>query len=183
MDIAATMLDLFGVAPPPENEGISLLPLVAGAPSPRKAAIFGYFGGAVNVTDGRYTYHRYPFDLLEQEIYQYTVMPTHMREMFTTEELAGATLQPAMPFSKGVPLMRIPVHRRSPLQRYYGPGTMIESETRLYDLDTDPGQTVPLQDPRIEARMIDLMRDLMAANHAPAEAYARLRIDPPRGGG
>ena len=180
MDIAATMLDLFGVAPPPENEGISLLPLLAGAPSPRKAAIFGYFGGAVNVTDGRYTYHRYPFDLLEQEIYQYTVMPTHMREMFTTEELAGATLHPPMPFSKGVPLMRIPVHRRSPLQRYYGPGTMIESETRLYDLETDPGQLHPLRDPAVEARMIGLLRELMAANHAPAEAYERLRIDPPR---
>ena len=180
MDIAATMLDLFGVAPPPENEGISLLPLLAGAPSPRKAAIFGYFGGAVNVTDGRYTYHRYPFDLLEQEIYQYTVMPTHMREMFTTEELAGATLHPPMPFSKGVPLMRIPVHRRSPLQRYYGPGTMIESETRLYDLETDPGQLHPLSDPAVEARMIGLLRELMAANHAPAEAYERLRIDPPR---
>ena len=25
----------------------------------------GYFGGAVNVTDGRYTYHRYPADLAD----------------------------------------------------------------------------------------------------------------------
>jgi hypothetical protein len=76
--------------------------------------------------------------------------------------------------------MRIPVHRRSPLQRYYGPGTMIESETRLYDLETDPGQLRPLQDPATEARMIGLLRELMAANHAPDEAYERLRIDPPR---
>jgi hypothetical protein len=28
--------------------------------------------------------------------------------------------------------------------------------------------------------MIGLLRELMAANHAPDEAYERLRIDPPR---
>ena len=37
----------------------------------------------MNVTDGRYTYHRYPADLVEQEIYQYTLMPTHIFEPFT----------------------------------------------------------------------------------------------------
>ena len=54
---------------------------------PRGASIFGYFGGAVNVTDGRYTYHRFPTDLLSQEIYQYTLMPTHLKSLFTPEEL------------------------------------------------------------------------------------------------
>jgi hypothetical protein len=28
--------------------------------------------------------------------------------------------------------------------------------------------------------MIGLLRELMAANHAPDESYERLRIDPPR---
>jgi len=179
MDIAATMLDFFGVAPPAENEGLSLLKHLDGEQPGRKAAIFGYFGGAVNVTDGRYTYHRYPFDLLEQEIYQYTVMPTHMKQLFTTEELAAATLSAPLPFSKGVPLLKIPMHRRTPMHKHYGPGNMIENDTRLYDLQTDPGQQVRLDDPEVERRMIGLMTELMRANHAPPEAYVRLELDPP----
>ena len=179
IDLAATMLDFFAVAPPPENEGVSLLARLDGAAPPREAAIFGYFGGAVNATDGRYTYHRYPFDLMEQEIFQYTLMPTHIRQMFTTEELAGATLAPPFPFSKGVPLLRVPVHRRSPLHRYYGPGSMIENDTRLYDLATDPGQLRRLADPALEARMTALMAARMTANHAPPEAFVRLGLKPP----
>ncbi len=79
IDLAPTILDLFGIAPPAENEGISMLTEEAD----REALIFGYFGGAVNVTDGRRTYHRFPVDLKNQEIYQYTVMPTHIFAMFT----------------------------------------------------------------------------------------------------
>jgi len=178
MDLAATMLDFYGVAPPAENEGVSLLEHLQGKSPEREAVIFGYFGGAVNVTDGRYTYHRYPFDLMEQEIFQYTVMPTHIKQLFTTEELAQSTLAPPFPFSKGVPLLKVPVHRRSPMHRFYGPGAMIENDTRLYDLASDPGQQHRLDDPAAEARMVALMLALMRANHAPPEAYARLELAP-----
>ncbi len=176
IDLSATFLDMFGQKPPRENQGFSLLSHLPGDQKHREAALFGYFGGAVNITDGRYTYHRYPFDLMQQEIYQYTVMPVHMREMFTPHELAGTTLAKPFPFTKGVPLMKIPVAERSPLNKYMGPGVMLENETRLYDLASDPGQEAPLNDPRIEARMIEIMRRHMAANEAPPEAYARLEL-------
>ena len=94
-----TLLDLFGVTPPPETEGHSLL-----REGHRNAVIFGYFGGAVNVTDGRYTYHRFPEDLRAQEIYQYTVMPTHLRGRFTPDELSQATLAGPFRWTKQVPL-------------------------------------------------------------------------------
>ena len=48
VDVAPTILDLFGAAPPAECQGRSLL-----REGDREAVIFGYFGGAVNVTDGR----------------------------------------------------------------------------------------------------------------------------------
>ncbi len=60
IDLAPTFLDLFGVAAPTEIQGHSLLPLIAAHRSVRQGALFGYFGGAINVTDGRYTYHRFP---------------------------------------------------------------------------------------------------------------------------
>ena len=122
IDLMATFLDLFGVALPAEVQGRSLLPVLAEDQALREAALFCYFGGAVNVTDGRYTYFRYPADLESQEVYQYTVMPTHLRELFTPEELSTATLAPPFPFTKGVPLLRVPVIERSPMYRNYGPG-------------------------------------------------------------
>ena len=53
-----TILDLQGLTPPAEVQGTSVL-----RDNDREAVIFGYFGGAVNVTDGRTSYHRYPADV------------------------------------------------------------------------------------------------------------------------
>jgi hypothetical protein len=130
----------------------------------------------VNVTDGRYTYHRFPTDLKTQEIYQYTVMPSHLNRLFTPEELSAATLAAPFNWTKQVPLLKVPVIERSPMYSNYGPGSLLESDTRLYDLKTDPGQERPLVDPAVEARMVGLMRGLMASNDAPSEAYSRLAL-------
>jgi arylsulfatase A-like enzyme len=179
IDLAPTFLDVFGQQPAPEMQGTSLLPLLRNDDSPRKGCLFGYFGGAVNVTDGRYTYHRFPADLRSQEIYNYTVMPTHLWERFSVEELSHATLSEPFPFTQGVPLLKVPVTARSPFYNNYGPGSLLEDETRLYDLATDPGQDKPLDDEAVEARMVDLMTTLMRDNAAPPEALVRLGVTQP----
>lgn len=171
VDIAPTLLDLYGLHPAQNTEGRSLF-----GDADRQALIFGYFGGAVNVTDGRYTYHRFPEDLLNQEIYQYTVMPTHINRPFSPEELAGATLAPPFGWTKDVPLLKVPVIERSPMYHNYGPGQILESDTRLYDLTTDPGQEKPIDDMANEKRLVDLMLGLMQANEAPPEAFTRLGV-------
>ncbi len=176
MDLAPTFLDLFGVAAPAEMEGLSLLPLLESDWRARAGLLFGYFGGAVNVTDGRYTYHRFPPDLRDQELFQYTLMPTHIFSPFTPEELSAASLAPPFPFSKGTPMLRVPVIERSPMYNNYGPGALLEDETRLYDLTTDPGQERPLHDSAEEARLCALMRQLMLANDAPPEAFVRIGL-------
>lgn len=178
IDLASTFLDLFDVAAPSEMQGHSLVPLIEADRSVREGALFGYFGGAINVTDGRYTYHRFPPDPRSQELYQYTLMPTHIWEPFTPEELAQASLADPLPFTKGAPVLKIPVTERSPMFDNYGPGALLENETRLYDLVDDPGQTTPLSSPEIERAMTLLMRDLMVANDAPPEAFAQIAIDP-----
>jgi len=99
---------MFGAKRPAEMQGLSLLDHLDKEKPGRDAVIFGYFGGAVNITDGRYTYHCYPSDLQKQEIYQYTLMPTHIWELFSTEELADATLSPPLPFTKNCPVLRTP---------------------------------------------------------------------------
>jgi arylsulfatase A-like enzyme len=177
IDLAPTFLDLFGIAPPPESQGRSLLPVLRQDTPLREGALFGYFGGAVNVTDGRYTYHRYPPDLRTQEIYQYTLMPTHIFDRFTPEELRGATLAEPFSFTKEVPLLKVPVIETSPMNTSYGPGVLLEDETRLYDLAADPGQERPLVDASAEARMARLMRDLMVENDCPPEALKRVGLE------
>lgn len=171
IDVGPTFLDLYGVEPPPETEGRSLL-----RDQGREAVIFGYFGGAVNVTDGRYTYHRFPKDIETQEIFQYTLMPTHITQRFTPEELASSTLAKPFGWTKNVPLLKVPVTERSPMYSNYGPGALLEKETRLYDLLNDPGQARPLKDEALESRMTALMASLMRANEAPPEAFERLGI-------
>jgi hypothetical protein len=180
IDIAATFLDLFGAEPPPENEGFSLSGMADGTER-RKGALFGYFGGAVNVTDGRHTYHRFPEDLSKQALYQYTLVPTHIFSPFTPAELADIELSPPLSFTKGASLLKVPVIDRSPMYNNYGPGSLLESETRLYDLATDPGQDAPLDDPELETAMTELMSGLMQANGAPPEAFTRLGLDIPAG--
>jgi arylsulfatase A-like enzyme len=173
IDLCPTFLDLYGVASPAEVEGVSLLRDDAA----RDGVIYGYFGGAVNVSDGRYTYHRFPADLATQEIYQYTLMPTHIFDMFSPEELSLASLAEPMAFTKGAKLLKVPVIERSPFYNVYGPGSLLENTTRLYDLVSDPGQDRPIEDADVVRRLAGMMARLMRANHAPPEAFSRLGGD------
>lgn len=176
IDLAPTFLSLHGIDSPGEMLGRSLLPTLAEDRKLRDAAIFGYFGGAVNLTDGRFTYHRYPPDVRTQEIFQYTLMPTHIFDRFTTDELAEAKLAAPFSFTKGVPVLKVPVIEKSPMYNNYGPGALIENDTRLYDLAKDPGQEKPLEDGATEARLKSLMRQLMVENDAPQEALVRIEL-------
>jgi arylsulfatase A-like enzyme len=178
IDLMPTFLDLYGIARPAEVEGRSLLPVLARDQALREAAIFGVFGSATNLTDGRYTYFRYPDDVRDQELYQYTLMPTHLADFFSTEELKPASLAPAFPFTKGVPLLKIPATPKSPMWNGYGPGGLQDTETVLYDLDADPLQVKPIKDADAEARLAQAMARLMRANDAPPEAFRRLRLEP-----
>ena len=141
--------------------------------------LYGVFGSAVNITDGRYTYFRYPADLKGADLYQYTLMPAHMKELFSVAELADATLAPPMPFTKGVPLLKVPATPKSPVYFGHGPGGQQDTQTVLYDLAQDPGQVTPVRDAAVEARLVDAMARLMRANDAPTESFSRLGLVPP----
>ncbi|HEX3882265.1 MAG TPA: sulfatase [Stellaceae bacterium] len=110
------------------------------------------------------------------ELYQYTLMPTHLNRRFAAEELSMATLSPPFGWTKSAPVLKIPVTERSPMYSNYGPGALLENDTRLYDLSSDPGQEHPLADPATEARLTQLMHGLMTATEAPPEAFARLGL-------
>ncbi|MEO1089762.1 MAG: sulfatase [Pseudomonadota bacterium] len=178
-DLMPTFLELFGAEVPAETRGHSLLPLVRGAATTsREVALYGVFGGALNVTDGRHTYFRYPADMEAAPLFEYTLMPMHARSLFTVEELVAAELVRGFDFTRGVPLLRIPARadaRRPPMQG----GGFADCRDALYDLQTDPGQTRPITDPSVTTRLLDAAVDEMRRHDAPRELYTRFALDPP----
>lgn len=177
-DLAATVCELFACSAPENSMGLALADQLAGQLD-RDAVLFGYFGGAVNLSTGRYTYHRYPPELESQQVFQYTLMPTHIHDMFTPEELQNAQLSDGFGFTKGAKLLKVPVIHSSPMNTSYGPGVLLESETRLFDLANDPGQASPMQNPELETEFCIEMARMMAALEAPSEAYERIEITSP----
>lgn len=177
IDLMPTILDIFGQTPPAEVQGRSLLPMLARDQRIREAGLYGVFGSAINLTDGRYTYFRYPPDLHGGNLYQYTVMPQHMARPFSVEELRDATLAPPFPFTKGVSLLKVPATEKSPIYNSpQGPGGQREARTVLYDMASDPGQMSPISDPALAAKFDALMARRMRECEAPAELFRRFGL-------
>ena len=176
IDLMPTILEMLGVARPAEVEGRSLLPVLADDTPVRDAGLYGVWASATNVTDGRYTYFRYPDDMAAQEIYQYTLMPTHITSFFTPEELATATLAAPFSFTKGAPVLKVSGNAKSPMYRGQGMRFFQDTETVLYDTLRDPEQRHPVDEPAVVARLTERMLALMRANDAPPEAYVRLGL-------
>ena len=167
-DLPATLLEYFGVERPADMQGVPLRDTVATDAPAREAALFGVFGGHVNVTDGRYVYMRAPSSPENGPLFNYTLMPAHMRKLFSPEELRRAELAGPFRFTKGCRVLRVPAQPF--MQKPYELGTL------LYDLETDPDQRKPIRDAAIEQRMLALMTKLMHENDAPPEQYQRLAI-------
>ena len=170
IDVGPTLLDYFGHEPPPDMDGHPLLATVQDDTPVRDAAIYGMFGAHVNITDGRHVYMRGPVED-NAPLNHYTLMPTHMRSPFSTRELANMQWNEPLAFTKGCPVMRIPST---------GLGRFAETfKTQLFDLTTDPGQTSPVEDAAVEARMVARLEQALQENLAPAEQYERLGLTPP----
>jgi arylsulfatase A-like enzyme len=167
IDLAPTLLEAFGVARPPDMQGRPLGPVIAADTPIREAALFGVHGGHVNVADGRYVYMRASGNPENTPLYDYTLMPSHMRTPFGVNELQDIQLAAPFAFTKGCRTMKIAAKAwKNP----YPFGTL------LFDLQTDPGQLHPIHDPAAEARMIAHLRRLMRDNDAPAEQLERLGL-------
>lgn len=176
-DLAATFCDAHKVPGLDGATGQSVLPLIADADANNHdALIFGYFGGAINLTDGHHTYFRYPENMMDQPLFQYTLMPNHMLHSFSQEELQAAELIDDLELAQGWKVLRLKVQDSPGWYRTHGPGAMAECKTALYDLKADPGQTEPISDAAVEQQLVTVMANLMRASKAPPEAFERLAI-------
>ena len=165
VDLPATLLEYFGIGIPKDMEGRPLKQVMLNDTPIRDYAVFGFFGSQIDVTDGRYVYMCAPADP-EAPVYEYTLMPTHMREMFQPEEMQDIVLAGPFSFTKGMKLMKIRSGRRMGDTTAFG--------TALYDLEKDSDQSHPIDDPGIAERMRSRIIKFMDRNEAPAELYDRM---------
>jgi hypothetical protein len=148
-------------------QGIPLCDAIATDAATRTAALFGLHGGHVNVTDGRYVYMRAPANPENKPLYNYTLMPTHMRARFSVDELAQAKLCNPFAFTKGCPTLQVPAQAWSHKHPY---------QTMLFDLHQDPDQEHPIQDAAVERHMIEHLQRLIRENDAPPDQFERLGL-------
>ena len=171
IDLGPTLLEFFGVPATPDMTGKALRETIATDVKVRDYAVFGMFGAHVNITDGTHKYMRTAVSPENQPLFEHTLMPTHMRQTFSVGELAaGIELHPGFPFTKGCQVMRIPAGKKLPAR--------LPSELghTLYNVVDDPSESCPVQDPLIEARFVEALREEMQRLDAPADQYVRLGL-------
>lgn len=168
IDIPATLLHYFGIAQPDTMLGNDLYPVLCEDTKIHEAILFGSHGGHVNVCDGRYVYMRASQTKSNQPLYEYTLMPTRMRNFISEKELKQAELDASFACFHHVPMLKIPASSMMSSYRY---------GHKLFDLSQDPHQNHCLDDPELEVEMIKKMVQAMKENEAPKEQYERLGID------
>ncbi len=95
-------------------------------------------------------------------------MPTHMRERLQRSRMQDIALAEPFSFTKGCRTMKIAARPWMDPHPEFG--------TMLFDVESDPAQQSPLDDPETEQRMIELMTRLMKESDSPPEQFERLGL-------
>ncbi len=170
IDLVPTVLDLHGLEPTERMEGENFRPLLSQDGPGHDAVLYGYFGKDINMTDGRYTYTRQPEE--NSRVWHYTTLP--VQHYHGLDHLREATFCDNLPFSQGVAMYKIPQwshrHRDAP-----------DRNPIIFDLEDDPGQSTPLDDPALEEKLTDKLMEVLRRVQAPACQYERTGLRTPPG--
>ena len=181
IDLMPTFLEMSNISVPADVTGKSLIPVIEGHGNNRKSVIFGYFGAAVNICDGRYSYFRYPTLPNTEALNEYTLMPTRMTERFSINDLIGATLVDSFSFTKGAPLLKLRPKMNNEGEPVEVQGMNFEDwQSALYDHDIDPKQVAPIINSDIEESLCQQIIENMMRLDAPVEAYKRFGFEKPK---
>jgi arylsulfatase A-like enzyme len=169
VDVYATVAEALGLPEAGAPHSRSLLPLVRGeVDRHRDVVLYGWYGGAVNATDGRFTYFRPPRSDLP--IWCYST-----RFLGTDPPVSWFRRPPVRPDAD---VGRFLPYVDAPVWRYPG-GIWIRPERpMLFDVDADPDQLNDLAgrgDPN-EERLRSLLIEELHALRAPEEHLERLEL-------
>ncbi len=173
IDIMPTLLDYFGLDSIHESlplHGYSLLDAAyANTPLAREAAIYGWFGQTVNLTDGRHTYFRAPVSEDNTPLHRYFL--TH--SSIHLHDLRGLEFFKEAEFGKFLPYTDFPVLRSSVKKKRSAEW----EDTLLFNIENDPGQRKDLSGTDLEQFYRGLLLRTMQKHDAPEEQYRRLGLE------
>ncbi len=177
VDINATLVDLFDLAPEHITHGKSLLPLVTGEKdSIRDWALGGIFGNWVQIHDGKNKYARspvqdnYPLSMWSN---RWSTMPIpYMPGVRLPNPDKNAWLD-FMPGSD-IPVIRQPF-QEGDLLPYWSVGAPVDDH-HLYVIPDDPQEQDNRTGQPLEKDMIELLRVALKEVEAPQEQFDRLGI-------
>ena len=155
--------------------GVSLQDAYQGR-SDREAMMFGYFGAAVNVTDGRYVYMRNPVHEDNGPLNIYTSLPCSGRLIADKSVYADITCDRFFTYTDGMPMFKVPLDV-SGANRYVREEAGGCGHHQLWDTLADSGQEHSLSEPDIELNMLQHLERLMTAAEAPPEQWTRLGLE------
>ena len=174
-DLMPTILDIHNCAIPSGVTGASLLPLLNENAPIHDNIVLGMFAGPVCIVDGKYSYFLYPEDLSGDNLYIYTLMPTHMTKHFDMSELRHTELAGPFDFTKGARVLKV---RLDPSNNQLGQDghALGDAQSALYDLESDPEQATPLTDTNTIERLNAAILLHFHKHDVPDELYAHFGL-------
>lgn len=175
-DLMPTFLEFFGASIPEEVLATSLQSSLK--KQEQREVIFGIFGGAIGITDGRYAFYHYPPDITAEGLHEYTLLPQHMTQAFSLDELKTLELAEPFDFTKGIKTLKIKAlmdAQRIPQNDGIG---FDDTQTVLYDLKTDPKQLKPIIDQEISDRLYKKIIKILGELDVPSEIFDWYGLEP-----
>lgn len=185
IDLLPTLQQLYGFQRPeqaPPLHGSSLLGLIEGTAQPREYVLYGNFGKAVNITDGRYTYFRTPRNG-NKPLYMYTAVPIDLKSYFDYKRVSDfrrIDMGRFLPWTE-YPMYRIPaevIQNHPGYALCYNHMRPWELVDYLFDLEDDYAQDHNIVDqaPGVIRRLEGAMARELLRYDAPAEQLIRMDL-------
>lgn len=171
IDLMPTILKQHGISVPDRVKGKNLFEAVERKAALREQVIYGWFGRAVNVCDGKYTYFRAPKSRENKPCYQYGAIPTTLNRFYGEKYASQMEMGRFLPYTD-YPVYRIPVFGE---EDYWGSIDYV-TDSLLFDIEADEKQMFPVRDERTEAKMYERLIAGMKEAQSPPEQYERLGL-------
>lgn len=171
IDLMPTILSYHGCPIPNRVKGMNLLDILEGKEKEREQVIYGWFGRAVNVYDGRYTYFRAPASMDNQPLYQYCAQPSSCWRFFDERYGEKADMGRFLPYTN-YPVYRFPVLGE---EDYFGDLSHV-AQSLLFDIEMDYEQRKPIHNEHLEQEMCAKLIAGMKEAQSPQEQFKRLGL-------
>jgi hypothetical protein len=180
IDIMPTLLDFFAIEKPGNLHGKSWLPLLnSETDSIRDYALYGYFGMAVNITDGQYTYFRAPESEDNHPCNFYGSVMTRLGQYLGRDKAEILKMGRFLSWTN-YPVYKLPISEKgvsAAERRGFSQGIGNVRDTLLFNINEDYEQKVPLENKVIEQLMIEALIRSMKEADSPEEQFERLGLN------